>query len=149
MTAKFFETSMDYESTSQKGNLYEEEMAPIPPTLLELYEHDQETFINLIMNRKKHWGLLDVTKSLDEDFTKALDMISYIVSRFPQSLTEREVYFILMKTSNPKEFPVLHYQILEKMEKMLKNPRYKSDIRTLRKKNYFNVLSQNLISIFQ
>jgi hypothetical protein len=146
---KFFENYMDSESTTQEKYTFEEDMKPTPPTLLELYEHDQDMFIDLIQNRKKNWGLFDITKSLDEDFAKALDMISFIVWRFPQSLTEREVYFILMKTSNPKDSPIFHYQILDKMEKMLKNPRYKSDVRTLRNKVYFSVLSQNLISIFQ
>jgi hypothetical protein len=145
---KFFENYMESESTGQQNHFFEEDMQPTPPTLLELYEHDQDMFINLIKNRKKNWGLFDITKSLDEDFTKALDMISFIVSRFPQSITEREVYFILMKTSNPNDSPIFHYAILDKMEKMLKNPRYKSDVRTLRNKVYFNVLSQNLISIF-
>jgi len=103
MAMKFFENYMDSETTNQEKFLFEEDMKPIPPTLLELYEHDQDMFIDLINNRKKNWGLFDVTKSLDEDFAKALDMISFIVSRFPQSLTEREVYVILMKTSNPKD----------------------------------------------
>jgi hypothetical protein len=131
-------------------NIHEEPMLSVMPTLLELYEKDPDMFVKLIENRKKHWGLFDVGKSLDEDYIKALDMISYILSRFPKSLTEREIYYILMRTSNPKDSPVIfHYTILDRMEKMLKNPRYKSDVRILRNKVYFNVLSQNLISIFQ
>lgn len=124
-------------------------MSPAMPSLLELYEHEPDMFIDMIKNRKKNWSLFDITKSLEEDFGKALDMISFIVSRFPQSLTEREAYFILMKTSNPEESPIFHYEILDRMEKMLKNPRYKSDVRSLRNKVYFNVISQNLITIFQ
>jgi hypothetical protein len=131
-------------------NFYEEPMPPAMPSLLELYEHDTDMFLDLLKNRKNNWGLVDVTMSLDEDYTKAIDMISFIVSRFPQSLTEREIYHILMKTSNPEDSSViLHYTILDRMEKMLKNPRYKSDVRMLRSKVYFNVLSQNLISILQ
>ena len=144
---KFFENYMESETTTSQP--YEEEMDPAPPTLLELYEHDQDMFIDLIRNRKKNLGIYDVSKSLDEDYTKALDMISFIVSKYPKSLSEREIYLILIKTSNTEESSVLPREILDKMEKMLKNPRYTTEVRNLRNKVYFKTISQNLMSIIQ
>jgi hypothetical protein len=141
MTMKFFENYMDFEATTP-NHLIEESMLP---SLLELYEHDQDMFIDLISNRKKHCGLFDVTKSLDEKNTpKALDMICFIVSKYPESLTERENFIILMRTSS-----ILPKDILDKMEKMLKKPRYIKTVSNYRAKVYFNHISQNIISIFK
>jgi hypothetical protein len=146
---KFFENYMESETTTQK-HLFEEDMQAVPPTLLELYEHDQDMFIDVIHNRKKNCGgIYDVSKSLDEDSYKALDMISFIVSKFPQSLTEREIYLILMKTSNPQDSAILPRETLDKMEKMLKNPRYKTEVSNYRTQVYFKSVSQNIMSIFQ
>jgi hypothetical protein len=130
-----------YSSTS-----FDEEM---PPTLLTLYENDPAIFMDIILNRKNA-GLFDVSKSLDEDFGKALDMISFIVSRHPTFLNEREVYHILMKTSNPEESQtILNRDIIVKLEKMLKNPRYKSQVKSLKNGLYFKNLSESLSTIFK
>lgn len=127
---------------------YYEEMMPSPtPTLLELYEHDNDMFMDLIMDRKNNLGLFDISKSLEENYTKSLDMITFIVSNFPKSLSEREIYLIVMRASNPQDCPtILSADVLDQMEKMLKNPRYKKEVSEYRNKIYLNTLSQKIIS---
>jgi hypothetical protein len=104
--------------------LEEEEMLP---TLLNLYENEPAIFIEQLLGRKKNYLLFDVSTSLDENFGKALDMIDFIVARYPSCLSEREAHHILLRTSEvfPKE-------TLDKLEAILRNPRYKSEIRALR-----------------
>jgi hypothetical protein len=133
--------------TTCSSTLFDEEM---PPTLLTLYENDPAIFMDILLNRKKNTGLFDVSKSLDEDFVKALDMISFIVSRHPKFLNEREVYHILMRTYNPEESQInLNREILDKLEKMLKNPRYKTQVKSLKNGLYFKNLSESLSTIFK
>lgn len=128
-------------------NCYEEMISSPTLTLLELYEHDNDMFMDLIMDRKNNLGLFDISKSLEENYTKSLDMITFIVSNFPKSLTEREIYLILMRASNPQDCPtILSTDVLDSMEKMLKNPRYKKEVSEYRNKIYLDTLSQKIIS---
>jgi hypothetical protein len=125
--------------------VFEEEM---PPTLLNLYENEPTIFMDMLLGRKKHKNYLsfDVSSCLDENFGKALDMIAFIVSRHPECLSEREAYHILLRTSNPEESQVLPRETLDRLEGMLKNARYKSQIQTLRNDVYFK---NNIKNIFK
>jgi len=124
----------------------EEEM---PPSLLEVYENDPAIFMDMLLGRKKNYLLFDVSSSLDENYSKSLDMISFIVSRYPKCLSEREAYHILMRTSNPEESQVLPREILDRLERMLTNPRYKYEIQTLRNGVYLKTVAQTMSSIFK
>jgi hypothetical protein len=124
----------------------EEEMVP---SLLEVYENDPAIFMDMLLGRKKNYLLFDVSSSLDENYSKALDMISFIVSRHPKCLSEREAYLILLRTSNPEQSQVLPREILDTLERMLTNPRYKYEIQTLRNGVYLKSLAKSMSSIFK
>jgi hypothetical protein len=108
-------------------NFVEEEMPDVIPTILELFLGDQDMFISLIKERK-NTNLFDISKSLEENHTKALDMISFIIKNYPKSITEREAYKILMTVMVNDNKVYLSNDIISKLEMKIKNPRWKMEI---------------------
>jgi hypothetical protein len=99
-------------------------------SLIELYEQSSDSFVNVIKNRKEYPGLFDVSQILKEDYMKGIDIISFILKKYPKSLTDREVYIILMNVMDGN----VSDDFIDSLERLLKSPRYKCEVKNRRAK---------------